>query len=136
MARIRRRPLLAAGLALALGLGTVATAPAPADASTAGREAWVRQTLRAMTLEQKVGQLFVPYADGATATTPSARATAENLRRFGVKTPAEAVQKLHLGGIIYFAWADNVANPTQIAELSNGLQEAALGATCRSAPSG
>ena len=133
MVRARRRPLLAAGLALALG--TVTVAPLSADASTSRQDAWVRQTLRAMTLEQKVGQLFVPYADGATATTPSARATAENLRRFGVKNPAEAVQKLPLGGIVYFAWADNVANPTQIAELSNGLQEAALGATCRSAPS-
>ena len=133
MVRARRRSLLAAGLALALG--TVTVAPLSADASTSRQDAWVRQTLRAMTLEQKVGQLFVPYADGATATTPLARATAENLRRFGVKTPAEAVQKLPLGGIFYFAWADNVANPTQIAELSNGLQEAALGATCRSAPS-
>ena len=125
MARVRR-PLLAAGLALALGLGTVTAAPVTADAGTAQQDAWVRGTLRTMTLEQKVGQLFVPYADGATASTPSPRATAENLRRFGVKTPAEAVQKLHLGGIIYFAWAENVANPTQIAELSNDLQEAAL----------
>lgn len=126
MTRARRRRTLAAGLALALGLGTVTASPVAADASTMRQDAWVRKTLRTMTLEQKVGQLFVPYVDGATATTPSARAAAENLRRFGVRTPAEAVQKLHLGGIIYFAWAENVFSPTQIAELSNGLQEAAL----------
>lgn len=125
MARARRRTL-AAGLALVLGLCAVTAPPPTADASDGRQDAWVRKTLRAMTLEQKVGQLFVPYVDGATATTPSARATAENLRRFGVPTPAEAVQKLHLGGIIYFAWAENVFSPTQIAELSNGLQEAAL----------
>lgn len=125
MARARRRTL-AAGLALVLGLCAVTAPPPTADASDGRQDAWVRKTLRAMTLEQKVGQLFVPYVDGATATTPSARATAENLRRFGVPTPAEAVQKLHLGGIIYFAWAENVFSPTQIAELSKGLQEAAL----------
>ena len=73
-----------------------------------------------MSLEQKVGQLFVPYVDGATADDQHP----ENRRRFGVDTPAEAVAKFHLGGVIYFAWSGNTVNPTQIAELSNGLQRA------------
>jgi len=75
-----------------------------------------------MSLEQKVGQLFVAYVTGATADT----ASQENLDRFRVATPAEAVQKLHLGGVIIFAWSGNTADPEQIAALSNGLQRAAL----------
>ena len=73
-----------------------------------------------MSLEQKVGQLFVPYVTGATADTTSA----ENIARFGVATPAEAVATFHLGGVIYFVWSGNVESPQQIAALSNGLQRA------------
>jgi beta-N-acetylhexosaminidase len=73
-----------------------------------------------MTLEQKVGQLFVPSVTGGTADA----ASAENRRRFGVDTPAEAVAKFHLGGVIYFSWSGNTDNPAQIAQLSNGLQQA------------
>ena len=82
-----------------------------------------------MSLEQKVGQLFVPYVTGGTADTVSA----ENRTRFGVDTPAQAVAKFHLGGVIYFAWSGNTDNPAQIAGLSNGLQRAntAAGNPCR-----
>ena len=69
---------------------------------------------------EKVGQLFVPYVTGGTADTVSA----ENRTRFGVDTPAQAVAKFHLGGVIYFAWSGNTDNPAQIAGLSNGLQRA------------
>jgi beta-N-acetylhexosaminidase len=75
-----------------------------------------------MTLEEKVGQLFVQNVYGSDATTPDAR----NLPLYGVASPAEVVQKYHLGGVIYFAWTDSVNNPPQIAGLSNGLQQAAL----------
>jgi beta-glucosidase-like glycosyl hydrolase len=76
-----------------------------------------------MTLEEKVGQLFVTYAYGATATTADPR----NVTAYGVATPAEVVAKYRLGGVIYFAWTDSVANPPQIAALSNGLQQTSLG---------
>ena len=76
-------------------------------------------TLRQMSLEQKVGQLFVPYVDRRHRRRPTPPRTAP---RFGVDTPAEAVAKFHLGGVIYFAWSGNTDNPTQIARLSNGLQ--------------
>jgi beta-N-acetylhexosaminidase len=36
------------------------------------------------------------------------------------------VQKYHLGGVIYFNWTDSANDPHQIANLSNGLQRAAL----------
>jgi beta-N-acetylhexosaminidase len=81
---------------------------------------WLRSTIASMSLEQKVGQLFVPYVSGATAETTSA----ENIARFGVPTPAEAVATFHLGGVIYFVWSGNVESPQQIAALSNGLQRA------------
>jgi beta-N-acetylhexosaminidase len=81
---------------------------------------WVDNTIAAMTLEQKVGQLFVAYVTGSSAD----QASAENVARFGVGTPAEAVARFHLGGVIYFAWSGNVSTPVQIAALSNGLQRA------------
>jgi beta-glucosidase-like glycosyl hydrolase/endonuclease/exonuclease/phosphatase family metal-dependent hydrolase len=75
-----------------------------------------------MTLEQKVGQLFVCYAYGPTADTADAR----NTSLYGVATPAEVVAKFNLGGVIYFTWTDSVRNPEQIAGLSNGLQQASI----------
>ncbi|MBF6510964.1 glycoside hydrolase family 3 C-terminal domain-containing protein [Nocardia farcinica] len=78
--------------------------------------------LQEMTLEEKVGQLFVTYAYGRTADTPHPK----NKEEFGVDTPAQVVQKYHLGGVIHFAWTDSLHDPKQIAELSNGLQNAAV----------
>jgi beta-N-acetylhexosaminidase len=84
------------------------------------RDRWLGSTLATMSLEQKVGQLFVAYVTGATAGTPSA----ENASRFDVPTPAEAVGRWHLGGVLYFVWSDNIHRPRQIAQLGNGLQRA------------
>ncbi|TCN38713.1 beta-glucosidase-like glycosyl hydrolase [Kribbella orskensis] len=106
------------GLAAAAVAGTTFAA-APAQAAS---NRWVRETLRRMSLEQKVGQLFVSYVYGPTADTADQR----NTNLYGVATPAEVVRKYRLGGVIYFAWTDSVANPDQIARLSNGLQSASL----------
>src|SRR5690606_9140839 len=59
---------------------------------------------------------------GTDATTPDER----NVPLYGVASPAEVVRKYHLGGVIYFAWTDNVGSPEQVVALSNGLQHAAL----------
>lgn len=96
--------------------GTGPTLPPAAD------NGWVTSTMARMSLEEKVGQLFVQQVYGSDATTPDRR----NLPLYGVASPAEVVQKYHLGGVIYFAWTDSVKNPDQITALSNGLQEAAL----------
>jgi beta-N-acetylhexosaminidase len=104
--------ILSAALCAAVAVPAAASPKKPSDE--------VEATLAGMTLEQKVGQLFVPYVTGGTADTVSA----ENRARFGVDTPAEAVAKFHLGGVIYFAWSGNTDNPAQIAGLSNGLQRA------------
>ena len=109
----------ALGLAAAAVAGTTLASTTTAHAAT---DRWVRDTLRRMTLEQKVGQLFVCYAYGPTADTADAR----NTSLYGVATPAEVVRKCNLGGVIYFAWTDSVKDPQQIARLSNGLQSASL----------
>jgi beta-N-acetylhexosaminidase len=60
-----------------------------------------------MSLEEKVGQLFMPTIPGDT---PAAGAA--------------LVKRYHLGGVIYFPV--NLRTPRQTAELSNGLQKAAM----------
>ena len=116
-----RRTAIASAVVATLAAGAVPLTTAEA-AVPAGPKGWVQSTLVRMTLEEKVGQLFVQQVYGQDATTPDAR----NLPLYGVSTPAEVVQKYHLGGVIYFAWTDSVNNPPQIAGLSNGLQQAAL----------
>ena len=100
------------------------SAPARAQDSIARR-------IAAMTLAEKVGQMVVSYVYGDSATAPSAADAAANQAMFGtdVSTAAQAVAKYHLGGVIYFTWSHNLANPNQIAALSNGLQAAAMADT-------
>lgn len=125
MPRIHRRSLLraaAATSAAALLVSPTFAGPAAADDEGA---AWVAAQLADMTLEEKVGQLFVVQVYGADAHTVTAAQQASNQAAYGVDTPAEVVEKYHLGGVIYFAWSGNVDSPQQIARLSNGLQQAA-----------
>jgi beta-N-acetylhexosaminidase len=84
--------------------------------------------LRRMTLEEKIGQLFVVEVFGQDANTVSPAMAARNQTLYGVDTPAEVIDKYMPGGVIYFdsrRGPDNLHNPRQIATLSNGLQEAA-----------
>ncbi|GAB2988040.1 glycoside hydrolase family 3 protein [Actinotalea caeni] len=127
---ITRRTILTSGLtAAALGVAGPALAsgggpggPAGRKPGTGGEHGWVTSRLARMSLEQKVGQLFVQNVYGTDATTPDER----NVPLYGVASPAEVVRKYHLGGVIYFAWTDNVGSPEQVVALSNGLQHAAL----------
>ena len=91
--------------------------------------------MRHMTLQQKVGQLFVIEVAGRHATTVSDAAKAVNQRLYGVDTPAQAIAKYQPGGVIYYstrvacagcASDDNIGDPAQVATLSNGLQAASL----------
>ena len=86
--------------------------------------AWIDNAVRRMPLEQKVGQLFVATVWGKSATEEHPT----NLARYGVATPAEVVERFHVGGVIYFnnSGTDNVDSPAQLARFSNGLQRAAL----------
>ncbi|MDQ4085671.1 MAG: glycoside hydrolase family 3 protein [Actinomycetota bacterium] len=122
--RPRRWPALAAGGLLTVALlPTVATAGQP-DADRG--HAWVRSRIAQMSLPEKVGQLFMTYAYGETAGTQAPADVANNQATYGVDNAAALVDRYHLGGIIYFAWSNNVNDPEQIAGLSNGVQDAAL----------
>ncbi|TQM76811.1 beta-N-acetylhexosaminidase [Thermopolyspora flexuosa] len=101
-------------------------APTPSPASPAATPAASPEPSRAdrlarMTVEEKVGQLFMPVLYGSRADTPHQ----ENVARFGVRTPAEAIRRYHLGGVILFPWAGNVSSVSQVVALTNGLQRAA-----------
>jgi beta-N-acetylhexosaminidase len=120
------RRFLTTGVAAASVLALAATGSASAQAVPAngapGPEARVAAAMHFMSTQDKIGQLFVQNVYGSDATTPDPR----NVLLYGVASPAEVVQKYHLGGVIYFAWTDNVKNPVQITGLSNGLQKAAV----------
>src|SRR6476661_7126603 len=124
MSNLSRRSVLAGGLAAAAAGAAASSARAAGSTPLppAAENGWVTSTMARMTLEEKVGQLFIQNVYGKDATTPDQR----NVPLYGVASPAEVVQKYHLGGVIYFAWTDSVQNPDQIVGLSNGLQKAAL----------
>lgn len=115
--KTRTRRAVVALSALAVGAAALTTTGSALEP----RAQTADELLREMTLEEKVGQLFVTYAYGRTADTPDP----VNREEFGVDTPAQVVQKYHLGGIIHFTWSNSLYDPKQIAELSNGLQTAA-----------
>ncbi|MEU6678420.1 glycoside hydrolase family 3 protein [Streptomyces sp. NPDC046925] len=120
-----RRTLLTATAVAATALA----APSAAHAAGGGdraRDRKLREIVSRMSLEEKVGQLFVMHVYGHSATEPDQADIDSNLEELGVRTAAEAVAKYHLGGIIYFGWAHNTRAPHQIADLSNGIQHAAL----------
>ncbi len=106
----------------------MATSAAPSPSAMSGTSAAsatpgaskVEAVLARMSLEDKVGQLFMPVLYGPAANTVSG----ENQARFGVGTPAKAVAKYRPGGVILFPWADNVKNVRQVVALTNGLQKA------------
>ncbi|MET9405428.1 glycoside hydrolase family 3 protein [Streptomyces sp. NPDC002935] len=96
-----------------------------AEAGPHGDKA-LRALISRMTLEEKVGQLFVMRVYGHSATAPDQADIDANLKEIGVRTAAELIAKYRVGGIIYFAWAHNTRDPHQIAALSNGIQRASL----------
>jgi beta-N-acetylhexosaminidase len=118
---------------------TVAALCAPAStAAAAGAvpqagdriEQQVRAVMARLTLPEKIGQMFVSYVYGDSATTEAPTYVAANHGLYGtdVDNGADLLAKYHLGGIIYFTWSGNLANPQQIASLSNGLQQASMSA--------
>ncbi|MEU2658939.1 glycoside hydrolase family 3 protein [Streptomyces sp. NPDC007325] len=123
-----RRTLLAVTAAAAATAATGAVTPAVArtPAADARTERRLRRIVDRMSLEEKVGQVFVSRVYGHSATAPDPADADANLRELGVRTAAELIERYHVGGVIYFAWAHNTRDPRQIAALSNGIQAAAL----------
>lgn len=91
------------------------------------RRGWIQRIVARMTLEEKVGQMFMIDVYGRTPTDPDY--ADENLRSGrGVRNFAEAIQRYHVGGFIYFNWNGNIGiplDPQQVQSLSNGLQQLA-----------
>ncbi|WP_414937016.1 glycoside hydrolase family 3 protein [Amycolatopsis sp. cmx-11-51] len=122
-AHARHRRIHALALPLA-GLLTLAVAGVPAAAQPVTADAEAQKALRGLSLEEKVGQLFVTWVNGKSAD----EVNTKNKADFGVDTPAQVIEKYHLGGVIYFNndSRDNFDDPVQVAKLSNGLQRAAV----------
>ena len=119
-------PVRGATLAVGASQSSSATA-APAAARSAGQAgANIPALVGKMTLAEKVGQLFVTYVYGDTATTEDPAYVKQNQSLYGVDNGAQLIAKYHLGGIIYFNWTGSENSPAQIAGLSNGLQQAAM----------
>lgn len=79
--------------------------------------------LASLTLEEKIGQLFMPVFSGSDATTVTTLEGRANEVVFGFETPAEIVSKYKLGGVIYLG--DNIRSADQVGSFSAGLQKAA-----------
>ncbi|MFE7522009.1 glycoside hydrolase family 3 protein [Streptomyces halstedii] len=125
--RTSRRTLLAATAATAAAAATgVVAVPGTAQASGTSTDSRLKRLIARMSLEEKVGQLFVMRVYGHSATAPDQVDIDANLDEIGVRTAAELIARYHVGGIIYFTWAHNTRDPHQIADLSNGIQRAAL----------
>lgn len=153
-----RRALLTATLAAAAAGATAGACSAPADSSPApvaparrpasggasaspsrpttqpGRDherdrRRIDELIGRMTLDQKIGQLFVMRVYGDSATHPDPADVAANRKDIGVDNAAELIAKYHVGGVMYIGWAHNIRSPHQVAGLSNGIQKAALAAS-------
>jgi len=88
----------------------------------------VEEIINDMTIEEKVGQLFIVHVYGKTPTDPEYEDINLNNNRGG-KNFKEVIENFHVGGVIYFNWTDNIGTPleaAQVNDLSNGLQEIAL----------
>ena len=114
---------------------SAATAGGSGHSGDAPYRGKVISLMRHMSLEQKVGQLFVIEVAGRDADNVSDAAKTVNQRLYGVDTPAQAIAKYQPGGVIYYTTRqacsgcpsdDNIGDPAQVATLSNGLQTASL----------
>src|SRR5690606_27859809 len=98
---LSRRTVLATATGVAAGAtGVVGVTATPAAAHRRDRR--LKRIISRMSVEAKIGQLFVPYFYGASATSPSQYDQERNLRELGVRTVAELIAKYHIGGVICF----------------------------------
>lgn len=81
----------------------------PALPALAPAHAQVDDLLARMSPEEKVGQLFLAYFEGAELT----------------QAAYELIVDCHAGGIVLFSITGNIENPAQVARLTNALQSTA-----------
>ena len=124
--------LVCAAAALATAGSAALAAPSPNAAgrateprTSAAERVWIRQTLAAMTLEEKVGQLFVINGFGTGLHDKNPEMVTLNREFYGVSDIAQLIRKFKPGGIIYFDWSNKLEDPGKVAALSNGIQRVA-----------
>jgi beta-N-acetylhexosaminidase len=93
-------------LAFALLFSIAATAQKAPDFLTQHNAAWVENTLKTMTIDQKIGQLFMPRGNYSG-------------KGYDPQKLLKWVKEYHLGGIVFFA-----GQPTVQAQITNDLQAA------------
>jgi beta-N-acetylhexosaminidase len=119
-------------------VGVLVGAALPASAARAARvkptanlrvpaaeRAWIHRTLSHMTVEEKVGQLFVINGFGTGLHDKGPQMVKLNREFYGVADIAQLIRKFKPGGIIYFDWSNKLEDPRKIAGLSNGIQRVA-----------
>lgn len=92
------------------------------------KNGWIVRKLKQMTVEEKVGQLFMVHVYGKTPSDPNYEQQNIDQSRGG-KNFAEVIENYHIGGVIYFNWNDNIGtplDPAQVNALSNGLQRLSM----------
>lgn len=99
-----------------------------ADDAAVSDDEKVQELMDSMSIEEKVGQLFIIHAYGKTPTDVDYEDINLKNNRGG-KNFKEIIENYHIGGVIYFNWTDNIGVPIdtgQVNGLSNGLQEIAM----------
>ncbi|HZO78918.1 MAG TPA: glycoside hydrolase family 3 N-terminal domain-containing protein [Solirubrobacteraceae bacterium] len=123
---------LAGAVGIALTGSILLAGPATSQRTVAGRSissrenTWVNYTLAHLTTAEKVGQLFEVNGYGKSVNDPDPAMVKLNQQYYGVNTIAQLIRKYHVGGIIYFDWTNNLQNPSQTVNLSNGIQRVAM----------
>jgi beta-N-acetylhexosaminidase len=123
---------LAGAVGIALTGSILLAGPASSQRTVAGRSissrenTWVNYTLAHLTTAEKVGQLFEVNGYGKSVNDPDPAMVKLNQQYYGVNTIAQLIRKYHVGGIIYFDWTNNLQNPSQTVNLSNGIQRVAM----------
>ena len=115
----RRRPARLVAVALAVAVAFWG-APAQGASSASAEDRWVNSTLAKMTLQEKVGQLFVVNCYGISVRDPDPPAVAANQNAYKLDNFEQVISKYKVGGIFYFG--SNYQNPLQLVGLSNGIQ--------------
>ncbi|HEV3353075.1 MAG TPA: glycoside hydrolase family 3 protein [Acidimicrobiales bacterium] len=97
-----------------------APAQGASSANASPENRWVQSTLAKMSVEEKVGQLFVANCFGVAVRDEDPAAVANTRSAYGVDTCEQVIEKYHLGGVFYFG--SNYQNPLQLVGFSNGIQ--------------
>jgi beta-N-acetylhexosaminidase len=112
------------GRAIGAAPGRLGAGSGARDALAMRRRALER--LGRMRLEDKVGQVFMTTVYGRGVSDRDPGVVRANRSAYGVDDVQQLIDRYRPGGVIYFDWAGNLHEPRQVADLSAGIQRAAL----------